>query len=193
VSGGREEVLRNEPWIPDDWLPQDAGLLHHPSQPRQVWLLPLTGTDRASKPVIEGRSVTSHARVSPDGRWVAFASGDSGGFQVYVQSFPSGLVKTAVSVEGGIQPKWGPDGRELFFLALNGMLMSATLTLTEGGIEAGRPQPLFDSSIEPTTGSYWHQYDVSPDGKRLLVNTSIVGDAAVTVVVNWPALIGRQQ
>jgi hypothetical protein len=73
------------------------------------------------------------------------------------------------------------------------MLMSAPLTLTEGGIEAGRPQPLFDSSIEPTTGSYWHQYDVSPDGKRLLVNTSVVGDAAVTVVVNWPALIGRQQ
>jgi Tol biopolymer transport system component len=193
VPGGREEVLHDQPWIPDDWLAQDTGLLYHPSQPRRIWLLPLTGPDRAPQPVIEGRSVTSHARVSPDGRWIAFASGESGGFQVYVQSFPSGAVRTAVSIEGGIQPKWSHDGRELLFLGLNRMLMAVPLTLSEGAVQAGRPQPLFDTKIEPTTGSYWHQYDVSADGKRLLVNAPVVTDAAVTVVVNWPALVQQRQ
>ena len=100
ATGGRDEVLSKEPWIPDDWLPDDTGLLYHPFQPRAVWLLPLTGADRTPKPVVEGRSITTHARLSPDGRWVAFASTESGVFQVFVQSFPSGAVRIPVSIEG---------------------------------------------------------------------------------------------
>ena len=192
AAGGREEVLSNEPLIPDDWLPDGTGLLYHPFQPRAVWLLPLSGVDRTPKPVIEGRSIATHARMSPDGRWVAFSSSESGVFQVFVQNYPSGTVRIPVSIEGGMQPLWRPDGKELFFLSLNSLLMSVPITLGDGTVEARRPQPLFDTRIEPTTGTVWHQFDVSPDGKRFLLNAPLIPESAVTVVVNWPALIPRQ-
>lgn len=86
----------------------------------------------------------------------------------------------------------GPDGKELFFLSLNSLLMSVPITLGDGTVEARRPQPLFDTRIEPTTGTVWHQFDVSPDGKRFLLNAPLIPESAVTVVVNWPALIPRQ-
>jgi serine/threonine protein kinase/Tol biopolymer transport system component len=193
VMGGREEVLRNEPWIPDDWLHDGTGLLYHPGNPRAVWLLPLAGPDRTPRPIVEGSSITTHARVSPDGQWVAFASTDSGTFQVYVQRLRTGTNRVPVSIEGGLQPKWRPDGRELFYLGLNGMLMSVPITLGESTVEALRPQPLFDTRIEPTTGTIWHQYDVSPDGTRFLLTVPLIAESAVTIVVNWPSLVTRQQ
>ena len=192
--GGPDEVLRKEPWIPDDWLSGDTGLLYHPIQPRAVWLLPFAGVDRTPRPVIEGRSITTHARLSPDGRWVAFSSTESGVFQVFVQNFPSGTVRIPVSIDGGLQPKWRPDGKELFYLSFNSKLMSVPITLGDDTVEAGRPQELFDTQIEPTTGSVWHQYDVAPpDAQRFLLNVPVIPESAVTVVVNWPSLINRQQ
>jgi Tol biopolymer transport system component len=190
--GGKAEVLGAQPWIPDDWLGDGSGILYHPIQPRSVWLLPLTGADRTPKPIIEGRSITTHARLSPDGQWVAFSTTESGAFQVFVQSFPSGALRIPVSIDGGLQPKWGPDGKELFYLSLNSKLMTVPITLGNGTMEASRPRPLFDTQIEPTTGTVWHQYDVSPDGKRFLMNVPLIPEAAVTVVVNWPSLLNRQ-
>jgi Tol biopolymer transport system component len=191
--GGKAEVLGAQPWIPDDWVGDGSGLLYHPIQPRSVWLLPLTGADRTPKSIIEGRSITTHARLSPDGQWVAFSTTESGAFQVFVQSFPSGTVRIPVSIDGGLQPKWAPDGKELFYLSLNSVLMSVPIALGNGTIEASRPKPLFDTQIEPTTGSIWHQYDVAPDGKRFLMNIPLIPESAVTVVVNWPSLVNRQQ
>jgi serine/threonine protein kinase len=190
--GGKTEVLGPQPWIPDDWLRDGSGLLYHPIQPRSVWLLPLTGVDRTPKSIIEGRSITTHARLSPDGKWVAFSTTESGAFQVFVQSFPSGTIRVPVSIDGGLQPKWRPDGNELFYLSLNSMLMSVPVTLGNDTIEASRPKPLFDTQIEPTTGTIWHQYDVSPDGQRFLMNVPVIPESAVTVVVNWPSLLTRQ-
>jgi Tol biopolymer transport system component len=185
---GREETLRDEAWIPDDWLPDGSGLLCHPNAPRQVSLVSLTAGDRTPRPVVEGRVITTHARVSPDGRWVAFANTDSGRFEVYVQNFPTPAGRWQVSVDGGLQPKWRGDGKELFYLAMDGMLMAVPLSL---GVlaEVGKPEPLFQTRIEATTGFTWHQYDVSPDGRRFLVNTPEISTTALTVVVNWPALL----
>ncbi len=83
-----------------------------------------------------------------------------------------------LSTEGGIQPKWRRDGRELFYLAALGDLP-----------EVGKPQRLFATRIEATTGSVWHQYDVTPDGWRFLLNVPDATRAPLTVVVNWPALL----
>lgn len=183
-----EEVLRNEPLIPDDWLPDGKGLLYHPFQPRQIWLLPLADANPVPRPVVEGRVVTSHARVSPDGRWVAFMNTDSGRFEIYLQNFPTATGRWQVSVAGGIQPKWRRDGKELFYLALDGTLMAVPLQL--GALpEVGTPEPLFQTRIDATTGFTWHQYDVSPDGQRFLVNTPETLTSPLMVIANWPALI----
>jgi eukaryotic-like serine/threonine-protein kinase len=186
---GREESLKNEPWIPDDWLPDGSGLLFHPNAPRQVWFLPLTGADRTPRPRIEGRAITSHARLSPDGHWVAFSTNDSGRFEINLQNFQTPAGTWRLSANGGIQPKWRHDGRELFYLALDGTLMSVPVTL--GALpEIGRARPLFQTRIEPATGFVWHQYDVTPDG-RFLVNVPEAEASPVTVVVDWPALMKR--
>jgi eukaryotic-like serine/threonine-protein kinase len=187
-GAGPEERLRNEPWIPDDWLPDGRGLLSHPSAPRQILLMPVVGADRTPRPVVEGRDITTHARVSSDGRWVAFTSADSGQLEVYVQNFPTPAGRWQVSTNGGLQPKWRRDGKELFYLGMDSMLMSVPVTL--GSLaEVGKPQPLFQTRVEPATGVIWHQYDLTADGQRFLVNTPEAVSSPVTVVLNWPALL----
>lgn len=188
---GREEVLHTEPWIPDDEIPGGGGMLVHPGQPRQIWLLPLSGADRSMKPVIEARTLITQARVSPDGKWLAYASVDSGIFDVWLQAFPTATGKWRASTEGGIQPKWRGDGKELYYIAPNGTLMAVPLTYGST-IEPGRPVPLFSMGAETTTGAFWHQYDVTPDGLRFLINSRIDGlTGPMTVVLDWPLSLKR--
>ena len=184
---GREEELHSEPWIPDDEVPNGGGLLLHPGQPRQVWLLPLTGPDRSMRSIVEGRSITTQARVSPDGKWVAYASNDGGTFDVWIQAFPGASGKWRASTEGGIQPKWRSDGKELYYIAPSGQLMAVPLSYG-AGVEPGPPVALFPISAETTTGAFWHQYDVTRDGQRFLVNARMGGATGpMTVVIDWPA------
>lgn len=190
TGAGSARRLRSEPWILDDWLPDATGLLVHSGSPTKVSLLPLVDGGGEVRPVIEGRRITSHARVSPDGRWVAFANADSDRFEIYLQDFPAGAGKWQVSTGGGVQPKWRPDGKELFYLSLDGRLMAVPVTL--GAIaEIGKPQVLFQTRVDSTMGQIWHQYDVMPGGQRFLVNTQETVTAPVTVVLNWPALVRR--
>jgi Tol biopolymer transport system component len=136
--------------------------------------------------VIDGRVITTHARVSPDGAWVAFGNADSGRFEIFIQNFPTASGRWQISTDGGIQPKWRGDGKELFYLTFDGTIVAVPLTL--GALpEVGKPQRLFDSRIDSTTGFTWHQYDVSPDGQRFLVNTPETLVSPLTVVVNWTA------
>jgi Tol biopolymer transport system component len=188
-GGGREEVLHREAWIPDDW-PAGHGLLVHPSAPRQVWLLPLSGEKAEPRPVIEGRVITTHARVSSDGAWVAFASNDSGRFEVYIQNFPTPTGRWQISTNGGIQPKWRRDGKELYYLSQDGTIAAVPVKL--GALpEVAKPQLLFQSRLDLTTGFTWHQYDVSPDGQRFLVNTPDTTTSPLTIVVNWTTGLTR--
>jgi eukaryotic-like serine/threonine-protein kinase len=188
---GQEERIQDEPFIPDDWEPAGRGLLMHPNAPRLVLRLPIGEADRTPRTVIEGRGgITTHARVSPDGRWVAYANADDGPFQVWLQNYPTASGRWQVSTTGGIQPKWGRDNKELFYLSTDGRLMAVPVTL--GALpEIGKAQPLFETKIESVTGFTWHQYDVSQDGQRFLVNTPETVKPPVTVVLGWPALVGR--
>jgi hypothetical protein len=168
------------------------GILCHPEQPRQISLLPIGTADRALKPIVEGQSITTHGRLSPDRRWIAYTSTESGRFEVDVQSFPSGGIKARVSIDGGVQPKWRGDARELYYLAMDSTLMAVSLNLDEG-VQPGRAQPLFRTGIATITGTFWHQYDVAPDGTRFLVNGPVSpGTTAITVVTNWPALLEQR-
>ena len=165
---GQEERIHADPLIPDDWEPGALGLLAHPNAPRLVLRLPIGGADRTPRTVIEGRGgITTHARVSPDGRWVVYANADDGPFQIWLQDYPRTFGRRQVSTTGGIEPKRSHDGKELFYLSIDGRLMAAPVTL--GALpEIGKAQPLFQTAIESVTGFTWHQYDVSRDGQRFL-------------------------
>ena len=134
-----------------------------------------------------------HGRLSPDSRWLAYASDESGQWQVYVQPFPvtRGDDRKQLSFDGGVEPKWRRDGRELFFLGTDMRLMSVGLP---GGdvAQATAAQPLFQARIALITNQRTN-YVVSEDGQRFLVNTS-TGDglaSPLTVVLNWPALLRK--
>jgi serine/threonine protein kinase len=130
------------------------------------------------------------AQFSPDGRWVAYQSDESGRPEIYVTTFPDPGRKWQVSAEGGSQPRWRGDGRELYFLTPAAKLMVAEVDPTGAGFQIGEISELFDTPRMPTNV---FDYDVTADGDRFLMNT--VGDSAfepITLVVNWTSeLEGR--
>jgi Tol biopolymer transport system component len=129
-------------------------------------------------PFNEGR-----ARFSPDGRWIAYQSDESGRYEVYVASFQGSAGKWQISTDGGSDPDWSPDGRELFYLARNQKLMSVPITPGET-LSPGTPQALFDVLTEG--GTRRNVYEVAPDGRRFMFLLP-AGDSGtpITTVVNW--------
>src|SRR4029453_15617955 len=118
--------------------------------------------------VLRGEFNEMQSQFSPDGRWIAYVSDESGAPQVYVQSFPTLTGKWQISTDGGTQPRWRRDGSELFYLARDRKLMAVRVKAREA-FEADVPQPLFDTSLE--VGDFRHEYAVSADGNRFLLNT----------------------
>ena len=152
-----------------------------------LWILPLAG-NRTPQAVTEQAFLRTMARFSPDGRWVTYASNESGRFEVYLQNYPAFTGKWQISTASGAQPLWRADGKALFYLGRNGKLMIVPLTLGATA-EVGSPVALFDVRVEGGVqmNGIWHQYDVAADGQRFLVN-AVVQDAApasFTVVLNW--------
>ena len=159
--------------------------------------------DRKPIPLIRGEFSFRHAQLSPDGRWLAYSSDESGRPEVYVQPFapayqkpPEG--KWQISTEGGNQPRWRGDNKELYYQALDGRIMASDVRATNTSFEHATPQTLFAPRVNPgdvTSGGF--HYIVSADGKRFLVAERpdpSNGDAAappITVVVNWLAALKK--
>ena len=179
---------------PEDWTADGQSLLYtqagHASTGTDLWLLPLSA-DR--KPVTFLRSPFSETRgrFSPDGRWVAYQSDESGRFEVYVMSVDGSGGKWQISNGGGSFPKWRRDGREIFFLegkVPQFKLMAATVDGEGTAFKVGAVKGLFSWSGR----SYWSPYAVSADGQRILVNivTEEKSTPPITVVVNWLSGLG---
>ena len=151
-----------------------------------LWTLPLDVPGQGT-PLVATPADDRHGRFSPDMRWLAYASNESGQYEVYVRRFPSGEGKWQVSTQGGVQPEWRRDGRELFYLAPDGNLVAATITHADIGFETKPPHALFDTGIRASFVDRRNQYVVSRDGQRFLVNVSIedANSAPITVVLNW--------
>jgi Tol biopolymer transport system component/predicted Ser/Thr protein kinase len=155
-----------------------------------IQVLPLTG-DRKPVPFLETQHGESQARFSPDGRWVAYTSNESGRSEVYVRPFtapgaaPTVDGKWQVSRNGGNTPAWRDDGREVIFRSLPGSPVAVDVTPTATTFHAGIPRPLF--AIPPVP------WAVTGDGKRFLVSMPPPGDvqAPITVVLNWEAALKR--
>jgi protease II len=127
-------------------------------------------------------------QFSPDGRWVAYSSDESGQEEIYIQSFPPGRRFTATG-RGGKEPAWRQDGRELFYIAGDGKLTSSPVTLGETSIQFGQSQSLFAAPV----GTFRRNYEVSRDGQRFLIATpASAGGASITVVLNWQAALGAR-
>jgi hypothetical protein len=128
------------------------------------------------------------ATLSPDGKWIAYTSDESGRYEVYVQSFPAGGGKRQISTAGGIGPRWARN--ELFFHSADGRLMAASVT-TGANLEAGVPVPLFE--FRPGGSLITPYYAVTKDGQRFLLNTIIDTQAAapLTVITNWGSELKR--
>jgi hypothetical protein len=160
-------------------------------------LAPLLGAGDRGDPVRlsgDSRFSEEHPVFSPDGRWTAFDSLESGEKEIYVQPLAGGA-KRQVSVGGGQMPVW--KGSDLFYAARGGMLMSATVRMDASRLEIGEPQPLFPlrTGMNGEVQFHRHPFDVAPDGQRfLLIRPALDAepDAAV-VITNWTALLGRSR
>lgn len=149
--------------------------------------LPLAADGKPS-PLVDTKFDETDLRFSPDGRYIAFVSDESGRYEVYVAPFPYTGAKTRVSAGGGYQPRWNRNGRELFYQSFDRHLM-ATSVRTTPTLQLGSPAPLF--SIDGRRA--WLNFDVAPDGKRFLaiVRQLRADEQPLGVALNWTAEVKR--
>jgi Tol biopolymer transport system component len=164
---------------------------------QNLWYQPLS-VDTKPQIYLESQSVKTEAQFSPDGRWLAYTTNESGSFQVVVQSFPDPKIsKTVTTRNGGSQPRWRRDGRELFYLAADGKLMSVPVK-TGDMFEIGSETALFQTPLTGPTvnfGAGPFRYDVTADGKRFLIiapvnnnsSASTADTTPITAIFNWSA------
>jgi len=191
-ASAEEPILVSEiTKYPTDWSPDGRFLLYLAFDARtnlELWVLPMGG-DRKPYPFMKTTFGVSHGQFSPDGRWVAYSSNESGKWEVFVAPFPGPGGNWQVSTAGGSEPRWRRDGKELFYLAPDGKLMAVDVKESPT-FEADVARPLFQTRPRQhiSSGDLF-SYDVSADGRRFLVNTD-VGDETSTpliAVLNWTA------
>jgi serine/threonine protein kinase len=200
-SGARNEELLLQPnegnINPTDWSSDDRLILYETRKPGgglDLWALPLAG-DKKPVPFLQSDFEEVQGRFSPDGRYVAYASNESGRYEVYIRSFPDPTGKWQVSTQGGAEPTWRRDGRELFYIAADKKMMAVPVR-SGSTLELGTPQALFESPsyLAGTVLSAWRkQYDVTADGQRFLLNVLVSEPppSPITVVLNWTAGLKR--
>jgi hypothetical protein len=150
-----------------------------------LWVLPLSG-DRKPTRFLQTAFQEDSPAFSPDDKWVAYNSNASGRFEVYIRAFPGPGGQFQVSRNGGWGPRWRRDGKEIFFLGLDGSMMAADVTLGKE-IQASVPRALFPTSLQ--RGSDRHIYAVTGDGKRFLLRVPDQRQVStpITMVLNWPS------
>ena len=173
-------------WLPMTWSPDGATLIVdeiHPETQHDLWRVPHDG---AAAPFVVTPANEQNARFSPDGKFVAFESDESGVLEVHVRDFPGGERKWVVSSGGGIEPVWSPVGSELFYKS--GQHIMVVNVRTEPEFSASRPTPLFEAPRASGLGLF----DIAPDGERFIM---VRGDSAafreLHVVINWTEELKR--
>jgi Tol biopolymer transport system component len=158
---------------------------------RELWILPLSGERHPYRFYPSGRT-ERHGVFSPDGKWIAYTCDETGVYEVYVQPFPATGAKHKVSTNGGAQPRWRGDGKELFYRTEDGKMMVASIKIA-GGFEAGVPKMLFAASADPLYPSLAIPYAVTRDGQRFLMNLAKdeTRDSPITVTTNWSAALEK--
>ena len=178
------EEKRTESVSPDgQWL-----LYNH--RLKDLWMLPLSQAQRKPQPQVflQTPFYITRSQFSPDGRWVAYTSNESGQNRVYAVPFPAPVTKSSVSAGGGQWAQWRQDGKEIFYISPEGQLMAAEIGVIGGRLEVGRVQKLFDGVITNRDRTY----DVSSDGQRfLVVSDDVSSSRSLTLLQNWTALLRK--
>ena len=185
-GSGAEERLTTSPraQFPGSFTPGGKSLVfieNRPSEGADLWILPLEG-DRTPRPFLQTPFNESEPAVSPDGRWLAYQSNESGAVEVYVQSFPTGGRKWQISTDGGRWPLWARNGREIFYRNRNRMMAAAVSPEPAGGtgLTVGQPGLLFEGAFEDV-------YSLTPDERFVVIQIDSDESAPtdVHVVVDW--------
>src|SRR5262245_41775404 len=198
ASGAGEETLlwkSDYPKALSDWSRDGRFIIYRQTDPKtkdDIWILPMTGDGEAKPfPVVQTEANETAGTLSPNGRWLAYASNVSGRYEVYVRSFHGGGGKRQVSNDGGSRPHWRRDGSELFYYAGDGKLMAVPVKSSKT-FDMGAAVSLF-AFIIGTRLDPFAPYAVTGDGQRFLINEMVVTapNAPLTVVVNWATETGR--
>jgi Tol biopolymer transport system component len=218
---GTEDLITESDAVkePMSWSPDGKILVYaQTGQSGDVWAVPLTG-DKKPFPLLQSRFNERFPQVSPDGKWLAYASDETQRDEIYVKPFPDGPGKWQVSVDGGLLPRWRHDSKELYFFSVPNFL-AAEIHVTGSSLQAGVPQALFAVGSNPnaaTGHNSYASYAVSSDGRNFLISQLGVGGPAasggladqiatvvdrggataaapntVTVVLNWPQMLKKK-
>jgi len=174
---------------PNDWSSDGQYLLYGSmgsSTNSDLWVLPMKGQGGDPFPYLQTINSEGYARFSPDTKWVAYQSDETGRVEVYVDLFPrteGHSRRWQISTEGGGLPKWRGDGRELYYIMANGRMMAVSLNTREG-LNPSPPRMLFQTRALPRD---WNMFDAMADGRRFLVNTPLEWSSSspIIVVTNW--------
>jgi Tol biopolymer transport system component len=194
-AGGEERVTEspNRQTV-TDWSHDGRFILYQEAAPQtgyDLWSLAVTregllGPGAQPRPYIRAPFDQMQARFSPDDRWIAYQSDESGTPEIYMQTFPEPHEKIRISTGGGRLPQWGAGGRELFYSSRDGKLMSVALKLGANSAEAALPRELF---AMPAGIAGSGSYEATPDGQRFLINDMLESTEPLNVIVNWTALL----
>ncbi len=188
-SGAADEQLLGEtPYAkqPQDWSKDGRWLLYYeldPKTQRDLWALDMMSKER--RVVVNTPADERIGQFSPEGHWVAYETNASGPFEIVVQAFPEPAGKSPVSTGGGVQPRWSPDGKEIYFIAPDGKMMAAPVKPQKGAtFEAGTPVALFPTRIGNFT-NLKPQYALSRDGRFLINQPLKDSNTPITLILNW--------
>ena len=180
-----------------DWTPDGKSLLVKASKnsgaPLDIWLVPADEPTREPQLIVTGPDNQQDAELSPDGRWITYASSESGRSEVFIQAYPPTGRRWLASTSGGVEPHWSPDGNQLYFLGPGWQLVRVAVRRVPGALDLGSPL-LLQVSVPAIVGLQENRYAVAADG-RLLTLTSVQNrrPAPVTLVMNWRTLLPWDQ
>ncbi len=195
-AGAATQLLKeNTNDVPKSWSSDGRYLAFlradpKPNASQNIWILPLFG-DRKPFPFVTNSFIQDDPAFSPDGRWLAYASDDSGRQEIYIAPFPKANGKWQVSAQGGMVPTWRRDGQDLFYLDPEQKMMAVDIHENGDSIEIGSAHVLFQTNPPSLVN---RPYDATADGKKFIVLTQSDQTSAVplTLVTNWPALLRKE-
>jgi Tol biopolymer transport system component len=213
-AGADEPLLPGNPGelhTPQDWSPDGRHivfgkvLVSRMTTSGELWALPLDGDRKPFALVQSSNARVGAARFSPDGRWLAYGTNESGTYRVVVRPFRDPSKGTwQVPGPAGSEPKWRRDGRELFYLGMDGTIVAVPVTSEGDQPQFGQPVVLFKTGLQVPATPFSFYYDVTADGQRFLVNLPVASTAPatpagapapptpITVVVNWRSALVKE-